>query len=80
MIDIMIAEKIFGLDVLRSLKGKSTWHKKPKPVRKYLIEIPEELIIDHHDTKLCMDTMYVNECSMLMTINWTIKYYRHHEE
>jgi hypothetical protein len=55
--DINIAEKIFGPDV-SSLKGKST-RRKPKPVRKDLIEIPAELIMKHHDIELCMDTMYV---------------------
>jgi hypothetical protein len=61
--DIHIAEKICGPDV-SSLKGKST-RRKPKPVRKDLIKIPEELIMKHHDIQLCIDTMYVNECGML---------------
>jgi hypothetical protein len=43
-------------------------------VRKNLIEIPVELIMKHHDIKLCMDTTYVNECSMLTVIDRTIKY------
>ena len=57
--DVDIAEKIFGKDVL-SLKSKST-RQKPKPVRADLIEIPKELIEKHHNIKLCMDTMYVND-------------------
>jgi hypothetical protein len=70
--DINIAEKIFGPDV-SSLKGKSP-RRKPKPVRKDLIEIPKELIMKHHDIKLCMDTMYVNGCGMLTAIDRTCKY------
>ncbi len=61
--DINIAEKIFGPDV-SSLKGKST-RQKPKPVREDLIEIPKELISQHHNIELCMDTMYINECGKL---------------
>jgi hypothetical protein len=69
--DVNIADKIFGPD-MSSLKGKST-RRKPKPVRKDLIEIPKEIITKHHDVKLYMDTMYVNECGMLTAINRTIK-------
>ena len=56
-------------------------------MRKDLIEIPKELIMKHHNIKLCMDAMYVNEYSLLPTIFWTIKYQslvpielRNHEE
>jgi hypothetical protein len=42
---------------------------KSKPVRCDLIEIPKERITKHQDVKLCMDTMYVNECGMLTTID-----------
>eukprot|EP00978_Attheya_sp_CCMP212_P000843 scaffold1766_cov39-Attheya_sp.AAC.3 len=70
--DVNIAEKIFGPDV-SSLKGKST-RRKPKPVRKDLIEIPKELLLKHHDIELCMDTMYVNECGMLTAVDRTIKF------
>jgi hypothetical protein len=70
--DVNIADKIFGPD-MSSLKGKST-RRKPKPVRKDLIEIPKEIITKHHDVELCMDTMYVNECGMLTAIDRTIKF------
>jgi hypothetical protein len=70
--DINITEKLFGPD-MSSLKGKST-RCKPKPVRKELIKIPEKLITKHHDIELCIDTMYVNEYSMLTAIDRTIKY------
>mgnify|MGYP002176679840 FL=1 len=70
--DINIAEKIFGPDV-SSLKGKST-RQKPKTVREDLIEIPKELISQHRNIELCMDTMYVNECGMLTAIDRTIKF------
>jgi hypothetical protein len=56
--DVNIADKIFGPD-MSSLKGKST-RRKPKPVRRDLIEIPKEIITKHHNVELCMDTMYVN--------------------
>jgi hypothetical protein len=70
--DVNIADKIFGPD-MSSLKGKSV-RQKPKPVRKDLIEIPKELIEQHKDIELCMDTMYVNECGMLTAIDKTLKY------
>jgi hypothetical protein len=80
-----LPEKIFG-PVVSSLKGKLT-RRRPKPVRKDLIEIPKELIMKHHNIKLCMDTMYVNKCGMLTAIDQTIKYQslvpvetRQHEE
>ena len=70
--DIKIAEKSFGPD-MSSLKGKST-QRKLKPVRKDFIKIPKELIAEHHDIELCMDTVYVNECGMLTAIDKTIKF------
>jgi hypothetical protein len=48
--DVMIAEKIFGADML-SLKGKSA-RCKTTPVREDIIEIPEELIAAHRDVDL----------------------------
>jgi hypothetical protein len=70
--DVDIPEKTFGPD-MSSLKGKPT-RRKPKPVRQDLIEILKELIMKHHNIKLCMDTMYVNECGMLTTIDWKSKF------
>jgi hypothetical protein len=70
--DVNIADKMCGPD-MSSLKGKSV-RQKPKPVRKDLIEIPKELIEQHKDIELCMDTMYVNECGMLTAIDKTLKY------
>ena len=66
--DVNIAEKIVGPDI-SNLKGKST-RCKPKPLSKDLIEIPAELIVllmKHHNIKLCMDAIYVNESGMQMT-------------
>ncbi len=70
--DTNIATEIFGRDV-SSLKGKST-RQKPKSVRSDIIAIPQELITQHHDIELCMDTMYINKCGMLTAINQTIKF------
>jgi hypothetical protein len=55
-------------DVISSLKGESM-RRKPKPVRQDLIEIPKEIIMKHHEIELCMDAIYVNECSMLIAID-----------
>jgi hypothetical protein len=43
-------------------------------VRSDLIEIPKEIITKHHDIDLCMDTMDLNEFSMLTAIDRTIKF------
>ena len=65
--DVKIAEHIFGPD-MSSLKGKSM-RRKPKPVRKDLIEILTEITEKHHNIELCMDTMFMNECGMLTAID-----------
>ena len=70
--DVKIAKRIFGPDMW-SLKGKST-RRKPKPVRKDLVEIPAKITEKHHDIELCMDTMFVNECGMLTVIDRLIRF------
>ena len=55
-----------------SMKGKS--RRKPKPVRKDLVEIPAEITEKHHDIELLMDTMFVNECGMLTVIDRSIQF------
>ena len=70
--DMTIAEHIFGPD-MSSLKGKSA-RRKPKPVRKDLVEIPAKITEKHHNIELCMDTMFVNECGMLTVIIRLIRF------
>ena len=70
--DVKITERLFGPDML-SLKGKSM-RRKPKPVRKDLVEIPNKITEKHRDIELCMDTMFVNECGMLTAIDRSIRF------
>ena len=70
--DVKIAERIFRPD-MSSLKGKST-RRMPKPVRKDLVEIPNDITEKHHDIELCMDTMFVNKCGMLTVIDRSIRF------
>jgi hypothetical protein len=70
--DVNISEKIFGPDI-SSRKGKLT-RRKPKPVRQDLIESLKEIITKHHNTDLCMDAIYENECGILTAIDQTIKF------
>ena len=70
--DVNIAEKIFR-PLMSSLKGKSM-RRTLKPVRADVIEIPPELIEQHHLIKLCMDTMFINQEGMLTSIDHTVKF------
>ena len=70
--DVTMAKKIFG-PLMSSLEGKST-KRKLELVKKDLIKIPKELITNHRNIKLCIDTMFINGCRMLTSINWTVKY------
>jgi hypothetical protein len=70
--DVNLAEKIFGPDI-GALKGKTTRHK-PCPVVSDYIEIPSELIDNHHNVTLCIDTIKINGLSFLTTISRNIMY------
>ena len=70
--DINIAEKIFGADI-GALKGKTT-RRRPTPVKDDLVEVPPELIEQHHDLIFCMDVMYVNGMPMLTGIDRSVKH------
>ena len=58
---------------MKSLKGKSM-RRKPKPVRKDLVEIPAKITDKHHNIELSMDTMCVNKCGMLTVIDRLIRF------
>ncbi|KAL7577185.1 hypothetical protein ACA910_003520 [Epithemia clementina (nom. ined.)] len=70
--DIDLAEQIFGPDI-GSLKGKST-RQRPTPIVNDYIEIPSELILQHEDVQLCIDTMFINGLPFLTTISRQIMY------
>ena len=70
--DVNIAERIFGPD-LGTLKGKSTRSKPPR-VKDDWVEIPPELLEQHHDITFCMDIMYVNGLPMFTGIDKSVKH------
>ena len=70
--DIKTAELIFSPDI-GGLKGK-TVRKKPNPVVSNYIEIPKDLISNHHEVTLCIDTMHINGLAFLATISRRIMY------
>jgi len=70
--DVNNAEKIFGADI-GATKGKTT-RSKPKPVKEDWVEVPPEIIAQHHKLTLCMDVMYVNSMPMLTAIDKNIRF------
>jgi len=70
--DIILAKKIFGLDVA-SLKGKKV-RQTPTPVVAEIIEIPRELMAAQEEVELCIDTFFINPLPFFSTISRNIKY------
>ena len=70
--DVNIAEDIFGPD-MSAIKAKWT-RTKPKPVKNDTIEIPTELIAQHHNLRLCIDIMYINNIPMMTGVDTTIPF------
>ena len=65
--DSKIAEKIFGPDI-STLKGKSVSNK-PKQVTRDIVDIPKELVMKHSSLDMCIDTMFINKCVFLTSID-----------
>ncbi|KAL7556597.1 hypothetical protein ACA910_003488 [Epithemia clementina (nom. ined.)] len=70
--DIDLADQIFGPDI-GSLKGKLI-RKRPTPIVNDYIEIPSELIRQHEDVQLCINTMFINGLPFLTTTSRHIMY------
>ena len=70
--DISNAQKMFGKDVAQ-LKGSGT-RKRPTPIEDNIVEIPQELIRQHHKLELCTDIMYINGQGILTSIDRTIRF------
>jgi hypothetical protein len=71
--DGRLAEKIFGLDVATTLKGKTT-RRKPIPVVEDMITVPRELIQAQQHVTLVMDAMTVKSLKFLATISKNLFY------
>jgi hypothetical protein len=71
--DGRLAEKIFGLDVATTLKGKTT-RRKPIPVVEDMITVPRELIQAQQHVTLVMDGMTVKSLKFLATISKNLFY------
>jgi hypothetical protein len=63
---------IFRQDI--GMLKEKTVRKKPLPVASDYIEIPKDLIKNHHETTLCIDMMKINGLSFLTTIPRKIMY------
>ena len=70
--DIKLAEAIFGKDVA-ILKGKTT-RRKPTPVVRDTIKIPNKLKMAQYEVTLAIDTFFVNKMSFFHTISEAIVY------
>ena len=58
---------------MATLKGKSV-RKKPNPVLKDWIQLPEEIHNKHRRIELCMDIMYINGVGLMTAVDRSIRY------
>ena len=70
--DVDIAQKIHG-PAISTLKGKTT-RKTPKAVVADEVMILQELLTNHWQIELCMDTMFVNKQPFLTSINKSVQF------
>ena len=71
--NVNIAERIHGPSI-STLKGKRALQT-PKPIIADEVEIPPELLMNHGQIELCMDTMFVNYKGILTTIDKTMRFH-----
>ena len=66
------ANDIYGLPIA-ALKGKAT-RSKSAIMSKDIIEIPEEIYMKNHKLQLCIDIVYINGMTFLVSIDKEIKF------
>ena len=66
------ANDIYGLPIA-ALKGKAT-RSKPPIMSKDIIEIPEEIYLKNYKLHLCIDIVYINGMTFLVSIDKEIRF------